>query len=122
MKVNIYGDMKAIIPMCDSNLVKEICKAFREEDAKDYCNQAISIIKGYKAKIFDIDCEIAKNCRIWNELSDNTKDYDIWFNFKAYCNDSFLIVGVYLTDLWKASEDNREYIKDHMFIREFIER
>ena len=75
------------------------------------------------AMIIEAKARIAKNQRVWDAFDEETRDIDVWIEFTAFSEyrSSFIIAGVYLTDLWQLTTDNADEIKSHMYIRQFKE-
>lgn len=75
-----------------------------------------------RVKVLEASAEIAKNCRVLDAYAEGSADFDVWIRFIVFVNDdSFVVGGVYLSDLWGASADNREETIKRMFIRRFKE-
>lgn len=75
-----------------------------------------------RVKVLEASAEIAKNCRVLDAYAEGSADFDVWIRFIVLVNDdSFVVSGVYLSDLWAASADNREETIKRMFMRRFKE-
>ena len=97
-----------------------------EEDewtAKEWAKMAADIVcLCNSVKVLEASAEIVKNCRVLDAYAEGSADFDVWIRFTVFVNDdSFVVGGVYLSDLWAASADNREETIKCMFIRWFKE-
>lgn len=124
MKVSITEDSKRLITLNDMPAVKAMIEALKEESAKDSLFILANVFYAETPK--EYTAEIAKNDRIYNRFSDNSKNYDVWVKTtlpETFENGKFVIykVGCYLSDIWEINADNKEEIKSHMYIRKFVE-
>jgi hypothetical protein len=124
MKVQITKDSKRLITLEDMPAVKAMIAELKEDNAKFDLEILSGVFKTNTPNSYE--AEIAKNRRLWNYYSDNSKDYDIWVETtlpETYENGKYVIykVGCYLSDIWSISADNKEEIKSHMYIRKFVE-
>ena len=125
MKVQFTAEMKHIVTVAEMPAVRKIIEAEKENDewtAQKWAKMAAGIVRPCSSvKVLEASAEIAKNCRVWDAYADGSADFDVWIRFTAFADDSFVMGGVYLTDLWAASADNREEAIKHMYIRRFEE-
>lgn len=126
MKVNLTAEMKKFITVAEMPAVKKVMEYAEEDDysAKDWAKVATRIVfDDNGAKIIEAKARIAKNQRVWDTFDEETRDIDVWIEFTAFSEyrSSFIIAGVYLTDLWQLTTDNADEIKSHMYIRQFKE-
>ncbi len=126
MKVNLTAEMKKFITLAEMPAVKYVMEYAKEDaySAKDWAKVATRIVfDDNGAKIIEATAKIAKNQRVWDTFDEGTKDIDVWIEFTAFSEyrSSFIIAGVYLTDLWQLTTDNADEIKSHMYIRQFKE-
>ena len=126
MKVNLTAEMKKFITVAEMPAVKYVMEYAKEDaySAKDWAKVATRIVfDDNGAKIIEATAKIAKNQRVWDTFDEGTKDIDVWIEFTAFSEyrSSFIIAGVYLTDLWQLTTDNADEIKSHMYIRQFKE-
>lgn len=128
MKVTITADAKRIITIAEMPIVKRIIAECKEDEttAREYAAIAARMITGDNCvEVIKAEAQIAKNCRIYNQYGEDSADFDIWIDFRAYSEykDRFIIAGAYLSDICNIcgiSEIDEE-IKDHMYIRSFLE-
>lgn len=126
MKVNLTAEMKKFITVAEMPAVKKVME-YAEEDAysaKDWAKVATRIVfDDNGAKVIEATARIAKNQRVWDAFDEETRHIDIWVEFTAFSEyrSSFIIAGVYLTDLWNLTSDNAAEIKSRMYIRQFKE-
>ena len=126
MKVNLTAEMKKFITVAEMPAVKYVMEYAKEDaySAKDWAKVATRIVfDDNGAKIIEATAKIAKYQRVWDTFDEGTKDIDVWIEFTAFSEyrSSFIIAGVYLTDLWQLTTDNADEIKSHMYIRQFKE-
>lgn len=126
MKVQFTAEMKRIVTVAEMPAVRKIIEAEKENDewtAQEWAKMAAGIVRPCSSvKVLEASAEIAKNCRVWDAYADGSADFDVWIRFTALVNDdSFVMGGAYLSDLWAASADNREETIKHMYIRRFEE-
>ena len=126
MKVNLTAEMKKFITLAEMPAVKYVMEYAKEDaySAKDWAKVATRIVfDDNGAKIIEATAKIAKNQRVWDTFDEGTKDIDVWIEFTAFSEyrSSFIIAGVYLTDLWQLTTDNADEIKSHMYLRQFKE-
>lgn len=126
MKVNFTAEMKKIITVAEMPAVRTVIEAEKENDewtVQEWAKMAAGIVRPCSSvKVLEASAEIAKNCRIWDAYADGSADFDVWIRFTALVNDdSFVMGGAYMSDLWAASSDNREETISHMYIRRFKE-
>ena len=70
---------------------------------------------------YDVTMEICENRRVpYNYYTENSAFYDVWVDFKAFNDlDSFYVVGIYLSDIYSISEDNKQNVRTHMYVKEY---
>ena len=128
MKITITAKSKRIITIAEMPIVKRIITEFKEDEntAREYAAIAARMITGDNCvEVINAEAQIAKNCRIYNQYGEDSADFDIWIDFRAYSEykDRFIIGGAYLSDICNICgiDDIDEEIKDHMYIRSFLE-
>lgn len=126
MKVKLTDEMKKYITVAEMPAVRKVIEAEKENDewtAQEWAKMAADIVRPYSSvKVLEASAEIAKNCRVWDAYADGSADFDVWIRFTALVNDdSFVMGGAYMSDLWAASSDNRDETISHMYIRRFKE-
>lgn len=128
MKVRITERAKKIITLDQMPAVRRIIKEFGKDEMKpaDYVESVARYISGTNCvKILEASAEIGRNSRVWDELTDNSEDLDIWITFTAFCEpypgDMFIKCSVFITDIWKLTSDNADDMLKHMYIRKFKE-
>lgn len=126
MKVKFTEKMKKVVTVAELSAAHKVIEAEKENDewtAQEWAKMAAEIAcPRSSVKVLEASAEIAKNCRIWDAYADGSADFDVWIRFTAFVNDdSFVMGGAYLSDLWAASSDNREETVRHMYIRRFKE-
>ena len=127
MKVNLTAEMKKFITVAEMPAVKKVMQYEKENDewtVQDWAKMAARLVfDDNGAKVIEATARIAKNQRVWDVFDEETRDIDVWIEFTAFSEyrSSFIIAGVYLTDLWQLTKDNADEIKSHMYIRRFEE-
>lgn len=105
--------------------VRKVIESEEEDEwtAKEWAKMAAGIVcLCNSVKVLEASAEIVKNCRVLDAYAEGSADFDVWIRFTVFVNDdSFVVGGVYLSDLWAASADNREETIKCMFIRWFKE-
>ncbi len=127
MKVRLEKEEKKYITLEEAPIAREIITSMKEDEStvEEYAEMAIRAV--YDGNAWNIDtmratAKIAKNNRAWNEYSNNSGYLDIWIEATAHVNtDEFIMIGVYLSDIWKITGYNNEEIASHMYIRKFKE-
>ena len=127
MKVNLTAEMKKFITVAEMPAVKKVMQYEKENDewtVQEWAKMAARFdLDDNGAKVIEATARIAKNQRVWDAFDEETRDIDVWIEFTAFSEyrSSFIIAGVYLTDLWQLTKDNADEIKSHMYIRRFEE-
>ena len=127
MKVNLTAEMKKFITVAEMPAVKKVMQYEKEKDewtVQEWAKMAARLVfDDNGAKVIEATARIAKNQRVWDAFDEETRDIDVWIEFTAFSEyrSSFIIAGVYLTDLWQLTKDNADEIKSHMYIRRFEE-
>ena len=127
MKVNFTAKMREYIAFEEMPAVKKVMQYEKENDewtVQEWAKMAARLVfDDNGAKVIEATARIAKNQRVWDAFDEETRDIDVWIEFTAFSEyrSSFIIAGVYLTDLWQLTKDNADEIKSHMYIRRFEE-
>ena len=118
-------DAKHFVTIAEMPAVRKVTESEEEDEwtAKEWAKMAAGIVcLCNSVKVLEASAEIVKNCRILDAYAEGSADFDVWIRFTVFVNDdSFAVGGVYLSDLWAASADNREETIKRMFIRWFKE-
>ena len=127
MKVNLTAEMKKFITVAEMPAVKKVMQYEKENDewiVQEWAKMAARLVfDDNGVKVIEATARIAKNQRVWDAFDEETRDIDVWIEFTAFSEyrSSFIIAGVYLTDLWQLTKNNADEIKSHMYIRRFEE-
>lgn len=124
MRVRIPHDMRRVITIDEMPAMKETIATVKDIDIHDYAIIAARLLLGGGAELIEAQAEICKNSRIWNEHSNDSRDFDIWISFTAYAEtQGFVKAGANLSDIYQIgnSPDTDDEIERHMFIRRFKE-
>ena len=126
MKVKITANSKKIITVAEMPKVQEIINYFQEEDKtpiNDFAQWAANIATKHtlcNPEILKATAEITKNARANDSILEGSGNLDVWFEFYIFDKYAgFYEIGVYLTDIWQATDENNEYIKSHMYINAY---
>lgn len=127
MKVKVTETSKKCINLADVPAMESVIEMM-ENDAstlREYADTAIRIIYNEivsDIKILDTDAEIAKNCRIWNRFSEESKDVDVFIRAIAFVDKrEFIQIGAYITDIWDLNEKTNAEIAARIYTRKFRE-
>ncbi len=124
MKVQITKESKKHLTVAEMPAARKIIADFKDDyqTAADVAKDAAALVFGPlgNIKIYEATAEIAHNDRVFNYYDDDSGHLDIWVQFTAF-NDcySFLIGGIYISDLWSVNDENREEIIDRMYAKEY---
>lgn len=124
MKIQLTNEMKHIVTVAEMPSVRSVIESERDDEwtAKEWAKMAAELVCSHsRVKVLEASAEIAKNFRVRDAYGEDSADFDVWVKFTAFADDSFVMGGVYLTDLWTASADNREETVKHMHVRRFEE-
>lgn len=128
MKIQINEESKKVLTLSEMPIVKEIIKDFK--DGGDNLSWELETLKNIIGadEVIISSAYVTKNCRAYNVFGDESGNIDIWINTTLYnryssenTGGAFYMVGVYLSDLYQATGDNREELKSRMYIRRFLE-
>ena len=124
MKVTMSADSKRIITLEEAPIARAIIANLKEDEstAAEYIRYAINAACGHCEEVYKATATIAKNCRAWNSIIENSADIDVWIDATARTSDGFCIIGAYLTDIWSLSGDNAKEMANHMYTRIFTEK
>lgn len=124
MKVQVTQNSKQVITLAEAPIARQIIMDLKEDGGlEDYIRSAISA--AYAAtcercdKIYESSAEITKNHRAQDVFVENSKDLDVWIDAIAKVTYGFCEIGFYLSDIWQLSNDNREDVVSHMFVRKY---
>ncbi len=124
MKIQFTNEMKHIVTVAEMPSVRSVIESERDDEwtAKEWAKMAAELVCSHsRVKVLEASAEIAKNFRVRDAYGEDSADFDVWVKFTAFADDSFVMGGVYLTDLWAVSADNREETIKRMYIRRFEE-
>lgn len=124
MKIQFTNEMKHIVTVAEMPSVRSVIEFERDDEwtAKEWAKMAAELVCSHsRVKVLEASAEIAKNFRVRDAYGEDSSDFDVWVKFTAFADDSFMMGGAYLTDLWAVSADNREETIKHMYIRRFEE-
>jgi hypothetical protein len=122
MKVAMTAEAKRFITLEEAPIARQMIKDMKEDDGlKEYAEMAARVAGGNDSyEILKVSAEIAKNNRVYNSYSEDSKNLDIWlkaYAFNAY--KGFYEIGIYLSDVWSITGDNSEEIRSRMYIEHY---
>lgn len=124
MKVKFTSMMKDLCTVSELPIVHEMINLMRDDTGlKEYAAIAARLAgRDNVVEVLKAESEIAKNYRVYNRYTDNSRDFDIWLKVYAFvpCN-GFYIIGAYLSDIWDLTTENANNIRELMYIREYTE-
>lgn len=123
MKITVPAIERENITLAELPILRAIIKSFKvsEENLTDYALTALKMASAkcksnyYKPEILKATASIARNKRIWNQLycgDCESRDFDVWVEVLAKCDNDFYEIGICLTDIWSENSE-------HMYIRVF---
>ena len=124
MKIQLTNEMKHIVTVAEMPSVRSVIESERDDEwtVKEWAKMAAEFVCPHSCvKVLEASAEIAKNFRVRDAYGEDSADFDVWVKFTAFADDSFVMGGAYLTDLWAVSADNREETIKRMYIRRFEE-
>lgn len=123
MKIRITRQMKETLTVAEMPAVRKMIEDLRTDlDVKEYAEISARIAGCSCPEILRAEAEIAKNARVFNQYSDDSRNLDVWIKTYAFSEyDGFYIVGAYLTDIWASTGYNSQELRQHMYIRKFVE-
>ena len=124
MKIQFTNEMKHIVTVAEVPSVRSVIECERDDEwtAKEWAKMAAELVCSHsRVKVLEASAEIAKNFRVRDAYGEDSADFDVWVKFTAFADDSFVMGGAYLTDLWAVGADNREETIKRMYIRRFEE-
>ena len=136
MKIEITKEAKRWLTVAEMPEVRQLQADFKDEKINEIATTLAYIVihEGSLYELISAKAEIAGNGRIHGYYNETSGCLDIWIEakFTAFVyekkNDKsvskFFIAGAYLSDIWKAdgTDETREEILSHAYIREFIEK
>lgn len=124
MKVKITENSKKSIYAYQLSAARKMVEDLKEDTALEtYCQMAARVASDSNAEfeLFNIQAEIAGNCRVSNAYDNDSGNLDVWIKFYAFnAYAGFYTIGVYLSDVWQiGSEESNQEVKSHMYICEY---
>ena len=105
MKVTLPKDYKEIFTMAQLEAAKQVIAQEKDQDEETpagWAKMAIAEEGSYPEKILEATATICRNCRIWNQYTDESRDLDVWIEATAKTTEGFMEIGAYLTDIWQS--------------------
>lgn len=125
MKVRFEKEDKKYFTMAEAPIVNALIKDMKEsETIENVVKYAMHALEEYSnCEIFKSSAKVSHNNRIWNYYNDESGTIDIWIDATIEADDTFYIIGFYLSDAWGVTCDsqNHKEIASHMYVRKFTE-
>lgn len=124
MKVTMPENWKKWMTVHEAEKAREIIRDFK--DITDIMGdiKAAAYIASRSNADFDIlrwSAKIARNSRVDDYHCEGSGRLDIWVDAYAFNPFyGFYSIGFYLSDIWARTGENREEIRDHMYILEYL--
>lgn len=127
MKVKLLKKDKQFITLAEAPIVRQIILDMKEDECTVEKYAEMAVRAAFNGNTFGIEvlkssASIARNGRVWNLYGDGSGTLDIWIDATVCVNDNeFIIIGAYLSDIWKITGSFDQEIVSHMYIRRFKE-
>lgn len=126
MKVTLEKEYKRYITLEEAPLVRRFITDMKQDEfpIMDAARMAVEVACGWGnscIKVYEAKATFAKNQRVYNWYSEESRDFDVWIDIVAEATNGFYIMGAYLTDIHSITGDNYEEVKSHMYVRKFTE-
>jgi len=127
MNIKITRQAQRYLTIGEAEEAREIIKAMQDDKTtpEEYAEMAIihaTCQHFANIKIFSASAEIARNGRVTDAFHKGSGKLDVWIKATAKVGyDSFVEIGVYLTDCWQLGADaetDKETVK-HMFLETY---
>lgn len=122
MKVKFTTEAKRYITIEEANKAHKIIEEMKEDKGiKDYAQMAAILAGGSgEYDILKVEAEISKNSNAFDYYGDGTGNLDIWLNIYAFNYfTGFFVIGAYLSDIWSIADDNKDEIRERMYIKHY---
>lgn len=126
MKVRFDKEDKKYFTMAEAPVVSAVIKDMKEseetiENAVKYATHALDMYDSYE--ILKSSAKVDHNSNVWNYYSEESGTIDIWIDATLETDDTFYIIGFYLSDSWSVTceDENHKEIARHMYVRKFVE-
>lgn len=126
MRVTLEKEYKRFITLEEAPLVRRFIADMKQDEfpIMDAARMAVEVACGWGStcvKIYEAKATFAKNQRVYNWYSEESRDFDVWIDIVAEATNGFYVMGAYLTDIHSITGENHEEIKSHMYIRKYME-
>lgn len=122
MKVQITDSAKEMLFVAEMPAVRRIIQEQKEDEqtVEDYAKQAMHAFSNETFQIFNAKASIAKHAGTVDAFFNGSRSLDVWIEFIAFNSSCGVYeIGVYLTDIWSLSENNREEIRNRLYCNYF---
>lgn len=121
MKVRITNEFKNTVTVAQMPTVRRLVEMMKEDEMplEGYIKialDAISNVSLSSVEIYRPTAQVAKNARVSDRYFDGSGQFDVWIEFLAFdrCEGAF-DCGVYLSDIWDLTEENKHLLKTLMY-------
>lgn len=127
-KINMPDGWKRLFNVAELESIKKIQKSLVEGndtgklDLSWEVREVVEVACGHDLEVLQASAEWSHNCRINDYFDVDTGNIDVWLEVVCYgVSDGFYRLGAYLSDMWQVGEANREEIRQHMYIKHYME-
>lgn len=121
MKISFPENYKTFFTLEDV----DNCNTIKKSDSKPTSDDVLILARAFAhdADILKTSAEFAKNSRAYDVFG-QSGNMDIWItvHFFSEFENTFYIIGAYISDVWTISTNYMEELKPHMYIRTFTEK
>lgn len=123
MNVRFNKEDRQYFTMAEAPIVNAIIKNMKssDDDVNTITECAMHALDEYGVEVLKADAKISHNDRIYNYYNNESGTIDIWVDAIVKTDNTFYIIGFYLSDAWSISCDNHAEIASHMYVRKFVE-
>lgn len=114
MKLTIDPIIKWQSYIDERDALKVVVNAMKDDTGlKDYALTLNAILTGYTCEIIQVTPKIRKNYRVFDRISDGSRNFDIEISGLSYCsvNDCYIRFCGWLSDIWEWDGTNTDEIK-----------
>ena len=128
-KINMPEGWKRVFNVAELESIKKIQKYLTSDgderkklDLSWEVMEVVEVACGHDLEVLKASAEWSRNCRINDYYDVGTGNVDVWIEIVCYgVSDGFYRLGAYLSDMWLVGEDNRSEIRQHMYIKHYVE-
>lgn len=128
-KISMPQDWKRLFNVAELESIKKIQKYLTSDgsetkklDLSWEVREVMEVACGHNLEVLKASAEWSHNCRIYDYFDVDTGNIDVWIKVVCYgvC-DGFYSLGAYLSDMWQVGDANKAEIRQHMYIKHYME-